>query len=141
MVALAPGNEMPTLRLADLDEILAGELQRRFDRFRATGNDVRMRHAGRRVRDQVIGELFRDFRGEEAGVGIGDPVELCAHRRRDVGVAMTETGHGRAAGRVEVFLSVGVDDDDAVAADGHRQRRSQMTVKDVRHSDSLMGKR
>src|SRR5205085_1797032 len=40
VVALPAGDEMPALRLADLDEILARELERSLDRLRAAGDEI-----------------------------------------------------------------------------------------------------
>jgi hypothetical protein len=57
------------------------------------------------------------------------------HRARHVGMAVTETRHGSAARRVEIFAAGGVDKTNAVAGHGERQRAAQLAMKYVRHGD------
>jgi len=40
VIALTPGDEVAALRLTDLDEVLTGELECRFDRFRAARDEI-----------------------------------------------------------------------------------------------------
>jgi hypothetical protein len=94
--------------------------------------------AGGRICDQPVGKRLGRLGGEEAGVGVGDLVELGAERREDVGMAMAETGDGRAAGGLDVGASVGIEKLDAFAADGNRQRGVDLAVKDMGHDARLL---
>ena len=78
VVALPAGNEVPSLRLALLHEILPRHLQRRLDGLRPAADEVDVAGAARRVRDQVFGQLFGDLRREEARVRIG---QICRAER------------------------------------------------------------
>ena len=133
VVALPPPDEDAALGLPDLDEILARHLERRLDRLGAAAHEVRMARAGGRGTDELIGERFGGLRGEEARVRVREPVDLRVHRREHVGMAVAEARHGGAAGRVEILLAGCVDEPHAAAADGHRRRRAQLAVEDVRH--------
>ena len=74
-----------------------------------------------RVGDQPVGELLGDLGGEEAGMGIGELVELLVQGRGHRGMAVAQAGHRRAARGVDVALAGGIDDLDALAAGGDRQ--------------------
>ena len=89
--------------LADLDEVLARHLQRRLHALRAAGDEVGVAGAGRRLPDQVGGELLGDLGGEEAGVRVGELVDLRMHRGDDVRMPVAEAGDGGAAGGVDVL--------------------------------------
>ena len=106
---------MPSLRLADLDEVLARELQRGFHRLRAAAHEVNARHPARRVRDQLGRERLHGFVGEERGVREREPVGLGLDRCTDVEIAVAEAGDRSTAGAVEVALPGGVDQIRAVA--------------------------
>ena len=121
------------MRLAALNEILPRELQRRFDRLRSAADEERMAKTIRRVRDKVVGKPFCRLRGEEAGMGIFEPVELRAHGRDDVGMRMAETRHRGAAGGVDIFLARGVADEDAFRALRDRIGMVDLPVQDVGH--------
>ena len=82
------------LRLALLDEILPRHLQRRFDRLRAAADEIDVREPVRRILDQRVGQSLGDLGGEEAGVGVGELVELRMQR----GVARPD-GRGRGTRR------------------------------------------
>ena len=75
VIALPPRDEPAALGLADLDEVLARHLERRLDRLGAAGDEVDPVDAGGRARDQMVGQLLGRLAGEEAGVGIGQPLE------------------------------------------------------------------
>ncbi len=137
VITLPPRDEVPPLRLADLDEVLPRELERRLDRLRAAGDEIDVRHARRRARDQLIGKLLGHGRREEAGMRIGDPVDLLVHRPQDVGMTVAEARHRRAAGRVNVFPARGVDDANAVSARREWQSVAQTAMKDVTHVGAL----
>ena len=138
MVALAPRDEVAPFRLADLDEVLARQLERGLDRLGAARDEIDVRHALGRARDQVVGELFRDLGGEKARVRVGDAVDLLVHRAQDVGVTVAEAGHRGAAGGVDVRLAVAVDDLDAASGDRDRQRPPQLAVQDMRQGLLLL---
>jgi HAMP domain-containing protein len=133
VIALAPRDDMAALRLAFLDKKLARHLERRLDRLRAAADEIDAGHAGGRVRDEAIGKLLRDLRGEEAGMGVSDGVELAMQCGENIGMAMAEAGDGGAARGVEVALAVAVDEFDALAADGDRHRGIGGAVEDVGH--------
>ena len=97
VVALPTGDEVPPLRLADLDKVLAGHFQGRFHRFAATADKVGVAHASRGVGHQVIGQGFGHLGGEKTGVGIGQAVDLLVHGLQHVRVPMAQTGHRGAA--------------------------------------------
>ena len=137
MIALPPRDEVPALRLADLDEILPRELERGLDCLRSAGDEIDVRDARRCSRDQLIGKRLGHRGREEAGVRVSDLVDLLVHRAQDVGMAVAEARHRRAAGRVDVFLARGVDDANAVAGCRKRQRLTQASMEDVAHVGAL----
>ena len=137
VIALPARNDVSPLRLAALDEILARELERCLDRLRPAADEEGVTDAVRRVRDKIVGEVLGNLRGEEAGMRIGEPVELLAHRRQDIGVRMTETRHRRAARGIDVVLAVAVADHDAVAARGNGIAMVDLAMKDMGHDSTV----
>ena len=105
------------LRLAALDEILPRQLERRLDRLRSAADEEHVAETCRRVRDEVVGQLFGRLRGEEAGVRVFELVELRAHGGENVGMRMAEAGHRGAAGGVDVVLAGCVADDKCPSPD------------------------
>jgi hypothetical protein len=81
VIRLPSRDHVPALRLAFLDEILARELERGFDRLRASRDEVDLVERFRRVRDEHIGQrlhrLVREERGgaqtQAARAGAGSP--------------------------------------------------------------------
>ena len=133
VIALAPGDQVAALGLADLDKVLAGQLERRFHRLGAAGNEVGVSQiTGRRV-DQHIGQPFHRLVGEEGAVGEGDGVELVLDRLGDRGMAVPEARHRRPARSIEVALARCVDDIDALALRRARHVAQGQAVKDVGH--------
>jgi hypothetical protein len=120
VIALAPGDEMPPLRLALFDEILSRHLQRRLNGFRAAGDVIDMADSGRCAADQMVGQLLGRLGGEEAGMGISQLAGLFLHGAGYVRMAMAKAAHRRAAGGVDVTLAGGILDIDPLAADGDR---------------------
>ena len=118
VIALPPRDDMPALRLALLDKILPRHLQRGLDRFRAAADEIDVIEASRRILDQAIGQLLGDIGREEAGMGIGEPIELLVQRRQHIGMAVAEAGNRGAAGCVDIGFAVAVEQLDALAADG-----------------------
>ncbi len=133
VIALPPADEVPALGLADLDEVLARHLQRRLDGLRAAADEVDMADAGGRMRDQVVAQLLRDLRGEEAGVRVGELVELGVHGGKHVGMAVAEAGHRRAARGVDVLFAGRVPDVNAFAAHGHGVVVGDRAMHDAGH--------
>ena len=122
VVALAAGDETVALRLADLQHVLAGELQRRLGRLRAGGDEVGAGEAGRLVADENLGERLGRLVGVEAGVGVGEAVQLIAQRGQHARMAVPDGRDGGAAGPVDhgVAARVGQADAATVAGDGRR---------------------
>ena len=133
VVALAPGDEEGALGLADLDEVLARQLERGFHRFGAAADEVDVAQPRGRARRQMLGQLFRRFTGEEAGVCVGELVDLAVQRRRHVRVAMAQARHRGATARIQITLTGRVDQPDPFAP--HRAWRcdAQVAMDDVRH--------
>ena len=90
VVALPPRDEMPPLRLSDLDEVLPRELQRGLDRLGTAGNEIDVPDAGRRMRDERFREPLGDVRREKARMRVRDRIQLRTHRGQDVRVPVTE---------------------------------------------------
>ena len=76
--------DFPPVRLAGLDPVLPGELERRLDRLRPAGERIdQLEVAGRSARD-LGGELLDRIVGERGAVHVGEPLRLPAHRRSDL---------------------------------------------------------
>ena len=133
MIALAARDEVGALRLPDLDEVLARELQRRFDGFRAARDEIHLVEAGRRVLDEVVGQRLGHLAGEEARVRVREPVDLRVHRGEHVGVAMTKARDGGAAAGVEIASAAVVDDVHAARRHGLRRHRRKLAMQDTTH--------
>ena len=145
VIALAARDEVPALRFAALDEVLPRHLQRRLDGFRPAADEVGVAHAGRRMRDQIIGQCLGDLSGEEARVCVGEAIDLRMHRGEHVAMRMPEARHRRAARRVEVSPPIGIDQRDAVAGDGGRQRELELPMQHAGgmpiHAPASVGRR
>jgi catechol 2,3-dioxygenase-like lactoylglutathione lyase family enzyme len=72
VIALLARDQAAALRLALLDPVLPGELDRRLRRLRPAGDEIDLLQPRGRVGDQQVGELFRRLGGEEAGMGEGE---------------------------------------------------------------------
>ena len=131
VVALAPRDEVAALRLADLDEVLARHLQRRFHGFGAAGDEIHVADAGRRTFHKHLGQLLGHLGGEKAGVRIRQLVELRMHRRPHRRVAVAQTGHGGAARGIDVAAALRVGDEHALGAGRHRQAGGRLAVQNV----------
>src|SRR5271156_6587041 len=83
VIALPLGDDMTAPGLANLDKILARHLERGLDRLRPAADQIGVAHPRRRDLDQAIGETFGGLGGEEAGVGVGEGVELPAYSAED----------------------------------------------------------
>ncbi|MDT4829698.1 hypothetical protein FQZ97_631250 [compost metagenome] len=133
MVALAAGDHMAALGLADFHEVLARQLQRRFHRLRTAGDEVHRLKAGGRPLDEEVGQRFHGFGGEERRVRIGEFADLVADRLDHRRVAVPQAGHGRAAAGVQVALALAVDQVGAVALDGGGIALGEAAVEYVAH--------
>lgn len=134
VVALAPGDQVPALGLAALDEVLARQLQGRLHRLGATGDEVDRGEAGRRPLDQEVGQCLHRLGGEEGAVGVGQLADLLAHGIDHLGVAVPQAGDRGTAAGVQVAAPLGVDQIGAVAADGGGIGVRQVTMEDVAHA-------
>jgi hypothetical protein len=74
-----------------------------------------MAQARGRALDQVVGQRLGRLGGEEAGVGVAQPLDLGMHRGDHRGMAVAEARDRRAARGVEVTPALVVDDEGAVA--------------------------
>src|SRR5206468_108393 len=95
VIALLAADEVPALGLTRLDEILPRHLERRLDGLRAAADEVDVAGARRAMGDEVLAQLLRDLRGEEAGVRVGQLVELSVHGGQHVAMAVPEARHRR----------------------------------------------
>ena len=133
VIALAPGDEAVARRLADFQEVLAGQLERRLVGLGAAGDVVDPGQVARRPGDQVLGQGFRGLGGEEGAVDVGDAVDLLLdgpdHRR----VAVPQTGHRGTAGGVQVAFAGAVDDIGALALNRARIVVLRLAVEHVAH--------
>ena len=120
VVALSASDDMAAFVLADLDEILPRELERRLDRFRAAREEIDLVHALRRIGHQPVSQRLHRLVREKRSVREGDAVELRLDRLRHRAVGMAEAGNRGAAGSIEIALAGAVDDIGAVAR--HRRR-------------------
>src|SRR5438270_9583668 len=98
MVALTASDEAGALGLADLDEVLAGELDRGFVAFGAGGAEVGAAKAARLVADKAFGKFFGSVVGEQDCVDVCDVGELFSDCFIDPRMAMTQAGDRSAAG-------------------------------------------
>src|SRR3546814_2961498 len=104
------------------------------DLFGTAAHQVDVIQPVRRVGDQAVGQALGDLGGEEAGVGVGQLVELVMQRRQHGRVAVPEAGHRGATRSVEIGLAVGVEDLAALGADSDRQRLMDGAMQDVGHA-------
>ena len=81
VIALPPADEMRAVRLADLQVVLARELERRLHAFRPAGNEVDALERAARAVDQPVGERFGRLAREERGMRVRELARLLADRR------------------------------------------------------------
>src|SRR5207244_11210811 len=115
-----PGNDRPPLWRSAFDERLARQFERSLDRLRAAADQKDATHSLRRVRDKLVRQFLRNFRGEEARMRIGEPVQLLVHGCQHIWMRMAETRHRRTTRGIDVFLALGVADGDPTGARGDR---------------------
>ncbi len=130
VIALPAGDDMTALRLAALQEILPGQLDRRLNGFRSAGNEIDAGNARRRPFNQHLGQMFGRLGGEEAGMGVGDTIQLRLDGGKHGTVGMTEAGYRRAAASVEIAAILGINQPNAVAAGDNRQIGPGVARKD-----------
>src|SRR3546814_20360192 len=107
------------------------------DLFGTAAHQVDVIQPVRRVGDQAVGQALGDLGGEDAGVGVGQLVELVMQRRQHGRVAVPEAGHRGATRSVEKGLAVGVEDLAAFVADSHPARRQDYALQAVVRAVSL----
>ena len=76
VVALATGDEVPSSGFAAFNEILPRELHGGLVRLGTPGGEVDLAETDWSLSDQMLRQQFCRFAGEEAGMGIGQPIEL-----------------------------------------------------------------
>ena len=137
VIALAAGDDVAPPGLAALGEVLPRHLERRLDRLRAAADEIDVAQPRRSILDQPVGQLLGHLGGEEAGVRIGELVELLVQGGRHRGMAVAEARHRRTARGVDVALARLVDELDALAADGDGQGAGDLAMQDVGHDLSF----
>ena len=90
MIALAARDHEFSLRLPALDEILARELQCRFDRFGAAAGEPHFVEFTRCAVDQIVREFFRGLGREKARMRERELIGLFADRLAHRFIAVTE---------------------------------------------------
>ena len=86
MITLPSRYDGAPLRLAGLDKVLAGELERCLDCFRPAADKIDVPDAVWRVRNEFVGQLFGGLSRKEACMRIGEPIKLEMHCREHVGM-------------------------------------------------------
>ena len=107
MIALPARDEVRALGLADLDEILARELQRGLGAFRTGRAEIGVRQPAGFAVQHDIREVLGGLAAERSGMGIGHGGGLPADRLGDAAVAVAEAGDRRAARGVDDPAAVG----------------------------------
>jgi hypothetical protein len=99
----------------------AGHLQRRLDRLAAAGDGVDPGVVQRQDGRQLVRVRLDRLGRERGAVDVRDPAALLGDRVDDLGDAVPDSDHDRAAGAVQVAPAGGVDDLGAGPADHDRQ--------------------
>ena len=133
VIALPARDEDAALGLTDLDEVLPRHLEGGFDRLRAAADEVDVFQPGRGGARQLVGERLRRLRGEEAGVRVGQAIDLRMHGRRHRRMAVAQARHGGAAAGIEILLARRIREVNALAGDRDRRRDPEVAVQDVGH--------
>jgi hypothetical protein len=133
VIALPARNNEPPLRLTALDETLTCQLERRLDRLRAAADEEHMLDALWRVRYEIVGQCLGDRRGEKAGVGVFECIELRTHGGEHARMRMAQTRDRRTAGGIDVFLSVRVAEHNAASAHRAGVAMIDLPMQDVGH--------
>ena len=121
VIAAPPREDDVAVGLAHGEVVGPGELEGGLDRLGAAGDRVQVRVVDREM-DADLGRVGLERLGREgAAVGEGEAGGLVGHRRRDRGPAVADADDDRAARRVEVLATLGVDDGRAMRL--HRDRR------------------
>ena len=92
-----------------------------------------MREPLRRILDQRVGQTLGDVGGEEAGVGVGELVDLRMQRGVDVRMAVAEARDRGTARGVDVGAAIRIEQLNALAADGDRKIRPDLPRKNTCH--------
>src|SRR5690606_10595332 len=121
VIALPPGDHPVPPWLADFEEILSGKLDRGLHRLGSARDEIDSLDPLRCMRHEGVGKRFGRVRGEEAGVGESEAVELRVKRGAYVRVGMAKAGHRRTARSVEIALSCRINDVASVTELGYGQ--------------------
>src|SRR4051812_8536342 len=100
VIALVSCDNVPPVQLAPLDEILTRELKRGLHGLRSAADVEDVTDSLWSVRHEIIGQVLRNLRREEASVSVRKRVELLMHSRKYVRMRMPKTRHRRAGGSV-----------------------------------------
>ncbi len=134
-VAVIGGRERDHLvlrRLAGLNPVLAGQLQRGLDRLGAAAQEVELVQLRGKQRRQFVGERLHRLVGEGGAIDIGNLGGLVRHRLADFADPMAEVGDERPAGAVEVPVALGVDQPAPLATGDKRKAPGELPVEDMR---------
>ncbi len=92
VIALTPRNYPVTGWFALFKKVLTGELERRFNGFGPSRNEIDTVKVSRSPCHEQIRELFRRFRREKSGMCKGDPVHLILDCLCNVRIGMPKAG-------------------------------------------------
>ena len=137
VVALAARDEVRALGLADLHEVLARHLERGLHGLGAAADQVGVAGTFGRAAHQFLPQFLGHRSGEEAGVGIGQPVDLVMHGGDHVGMTVAQRGHGRTARGIDIAAPLRVADFQAAGGDGDGGRVVQVTMEHMAHGSSF----
>ena len=108
VVAVVAGNELVLVRMTALAEVLAGELQRRLDGFRASAEGFHVVEIPRRHAPQPLDEVQSDIRDRVQRGGKSERLHLSAHGVHHTRMSVPKHGDEDAADTVEIALAVSV---------------------------------
>ena len=106
VIALPAADDVLALRLADLEEILARQLERRLDALGAAGVEIHALDAGRRTSDDMVRKQLGYFGREERSVRVGKLIELALDRGDDARMTVPKAGYGCPTRGIEVALAI-----------------------------------
>jgi hypothetical protein len=131
VIAEPARDEVPTLRLAAFDVVLAREFERRLGALGASRTEESPCQACRSVCDQLIGERLLRLVGEESGVGEGEPVDLTLDRFADDRVAVAQAADAGTAGGIQVSAAARIEQIQSFAANGDGRTLTRIATEDV----------
>ena len=141
MIALLAAEDLVAGRLSDFDLILAGELQRGLDGFRASGGEVdgTVAEILSGEGEKFSGILFGDRGGELAGVDEFKLGGLLGHGGGNFGDAVSDEVDGGGAGEIEIAVAGGVPEVNTLATDGGGESLAEGSAEDGGAGDGRSG--